>query len=163
MWKKVALSAAAVTTLAGATYGVSQLDTVSAQGGLEAGQDSLVQRLVERFNLDETEVREFFTEHREERQEQRHQRAQERLDEAVENGTLTTDQRDALEEKHQEMQDLREANKDEWRELSADEKHELREQHHEQMEAWAEENGIELSLFKFGQKGGQPGGRHLSQ
>lgn len=163
MWKKVALSAAAVTTIAGVTYGAGAFNKVAAQEGPGAGQDSLVQRLAERFGLDQSEVQEFFEEERQLRMEQHHQMMRKRLDEAVTDGKLTEEQRAAIEAKHQELKADREALQESWDDMTQEERKTLKEEHRAEMEAWAEENGIEFSLFKFGGPGHRGGNQGLGQ
>lgn len=79
----------------------------------------IVDKLVERFNLNEDEVVGVFDEAREERQQQMEEqwrtRMEERLDEAVSDGVLTTDQKQALLDKQTEMQEKHQQLREEWR------------------------------------------------
>jgi len=91
----------------------------------------IIQKLVERFNLNTEEVQQVFDEVREERQEQGRARFEERLNQAVSDGRITEAQKEAILAKHAEMQ-ANQAN------------------HRQEMQAWAEENGIDWPLFLGG-------------
>lgn len=117
------IAALAVTLTAGATV-----------SNAFAQESSRVQEFSERFNLDQSEVEQYFEEKRAEKQQMKQERKSQKLDALVENGTLTQEQREALEAKliehHEEVRAL-----------------------HEELKTWAEENGIDLIAIK-GHKGG---------
>ena len=110
---------------------------------------SLIQKLVDRFGLKADEVQEVFDEHQEERRAEHQVRFEERLAEAVADGTLTEAQKEAILAKKAEMM----ANHEEMKDLSREERREVMDQHREEMEAWAGENGIDMKEF-FGFMGG---------
>jgi hypothetical protein len=94
-----------------------------------------VQKLVEKFNLNEDEVKTFFEEERQEHQqameqnrEEKQQNQEERLNQAVEDGVITEEQKEALQNKQEEMRQ---------------EQEQERKQHQEEMQAWFEEQGID--------------------
>jgi len=104
---------------------------------------TIVQRLAERFHLNSDEVGQVFAEAREERGRLGQERFEERLEEAVAGGQITTEQKEALMAKKAEMQANRE---------------QLRESHRKEMEAWAKDNNIDLSLLGPIGRGGRGGG-----
>lgn len=122
---------------------VSVLGINSVQANGEGNYPPIVQRLVERFNLDQGEVEQVFDEAREQRRAEMQNRFQERLDQAVTDGQITEEQKQAISAKKAEMQ----ANREEMKDLSFEEIKELRETHRQEMEAWAEENGIDLTIM----------------
>lgn len=85
----------------------------------------VVDKLVERFNLNKDEVIGVFDEVRQEKQQQMLTAMGERLDEAVNDGVITTEQKQALLNKHQEM----------W---------EKQNQLREEMQTWMEQSGIDF-------------------
>ena len=103
----------------------------------------VIQRLIEKFNLDGEEVEEIFTEAREERQNQMQARFGERLGELVEEGQLTEEQKQAILAKKEAMRQ----ESQNWQGLAPEEKREQMEQHREEMQTWAESEGIDLSLM----------------
>ncbi|MBU1130383.1 hypothetical protein KKE45_03650 [Patescibacteria group bacterium] len=99
----------------------------------------LIQKLIDRFNLNGDEVKQVFDEHRQERHQQMKVRFEERLDQAVSEGKITQEQKEAFLAKKDEFM----AN------CNGDKK-----QHQEEMRTWTEENGIDLELFRaFGNRG----------
>ncbi len=108
----------------------------------------LIDKLIERFNLDRQEVEQFFEEIHEERMEQAQVYFDGRLDELVEQGKLTEEQKQLIIAKKEEMCQKMEQMK----QLSPEERREAMEQHREEMKTWAEENGIELN-YVFGHNG----------
>jgi phosphoketolase len=103
----------------------------------------MIQKIAETFNLDPEEIENMFDQDREERQE-------EHLEAMVEEGTLTQEQRDLLEAKHEEMRDARDKIRNS--ELTQEERHEAMQEIHEEMETWAQETGIDLP--HLGPRGG---------
>ena len=112
----------------------------------ESSTHPLVQKLVDRFSLNEEEVKTVFEESRQEHQAQRQASYEANLDQAVEAGILTQDQKNALLEKKSELR----ADRGQFKDLSSEEKQEERELRQDQMQSWAESNGIDLeALHEF--------------
>lgn len=93
----------------------------------------------EKFGLNEDEVGQYMNEqreeHRTEMQAQASKRQQERLQEAVDAGVITQEQANALTAKREENRQQRE---------------QARSEHQAEMQAWAEQNGIDLdALHEF--------------
>ena len=121
------------------------------------GPESLIQRLVERFGLDQGEVEEVFSQHREEKMSQRQARFEERIDQAVEGGRLTQAQKEAILAKKEELKQACSSVEG----LSWEERARLREEHQQEMEQWAQDNGLSLpELFGLGFG---PGGPRVSR
>ena len=104
----------------------------------------VIERLAERFELNEDEVQAVFDAVRDEKRVEMQVRFEEKLGELVSNGTLTEEQKQAFLNKKEEMR----SEKGEYRDLSYEEKMELKESHNAEMQSWAEENGIDLSQIK---------------
>jgi hypothetical protein len=105
-------------------------------------------RIAEHFNLNQDEVGEFILEMRQEKQAERKEQHQEHISSLIEQGVLTQAQADLLETYHQEMMAKKEANLEEWQNMSRDEKKAYMEEKRQEKQQWAEENGIDLSLLK---------------
>jgi len=103
----------------------------------------IAQRIAERFNLSESEVQEVFTEAREERRQEMEVRFEERLNELVNAGEITEEQKGLVLAKKVEMQEKREELKD----LSWEERKEALKELRQEMREWTEENGIDLRGF----------------
>jgi hypothetical protein len=150
----VALGIIAVATLSSVTLASAQ--------GLDSERDTLISKIASKFGLNETEVKETFEEFRFEHSEERHQRMEERLEErlnqAVDNGNLTEDQRFAMLEKHEEL----EGKFDDLYDLSPEDMREARADIHEEMEAWAQENDIDMEkIGQFERRLHQKGGKFM--
>lgn len=113
-----------VLTAALAITGVVIMGAAAVSAQDNEAAPSIVQRLAERFGLNHEEVQSVFDELHEERM-QRHQIIiEERLDQAVADGVITDAQKEALLAKKAEIR-------------------EKRDQHHEEMQAWMDEQGID--------------------
>lgn len=149
---KTLLSAGVVTAVAAGTFaGVS---AVNAHGD-GTNKDELIDRIAADAGVDRTTIEASFEAHREEMKAERETARAERLDGLVADGTLTQEQRDALEAKFSEMQDAKEALRDQ--DLTREEMHQQMEQTRDEFEAWAEEQGIDLDAIK--PEGGRGHGR----
>jgi|SRR3989344_5415013 len=88
-----------------------------------------IEKLVERFNLNESDVQTFFDEQRVEHHQAMLQNREERLNQAVSDGVITEAQKEALTNKWEEMQQERQL-------------------HREEMQKWFEEQGIDTEVLR---------------
>ncbi len=121
-----------------AVAGVVGLSSLGVVGMVSAddsstGRESLISKLAEKFGVSQDEVQSVFDENREEMQAEREAEASERLQGLVDDGTITAEQKTAIEAKKDEMQTARENQKTE-------------------LEAWADEQGVDLHLLRGGIK-----------
>lgn len=124
--------------------GAVAIDNASAHGfGGGEGRDSFIQSLVEKFNLNEDEVDSFLEEQRAARQEERKTEREEHLNQLVSEGKLTEDQKSALIEKMEENQAEREANREEFQNMTREERRAQRQEHRDEMDQWFEDQGID--------------------
>lgn len=136
------LVAGLVTTVAvGSLLGIG---TASAQS--TTGQTSVVDKMVEKFNLNRDDVQTVFEEVHDERHAEMEAKRAERLASLVEDGTLTQEQADALQAKHDEMEALRESWRDEG--LTSDEIRQNMQDVRDGFKTWAEEQGIDLDNIR---------------
>lgn len=115
----------------------------------------VVQKIADKFNLNVTEVQQVFDEERDVRRADRYAHFAERLNDFVAEGQLTEEQKEAILERHESMQDEMESLKN----LSPEERRERMQALHEENRKWAEENGINTENFgpfkmKFGMREG---------
>lgn len=143
MKNKVIIPAALV--LAIVTLAAYRTATVYAQGSNNK-YPPVLEKLVERFDLNEEEVRVVFDQVREEHQQEMQEQFTQRLDQAVADGKITVAQKELILAKHEELKGGKE-NWEDWHSLSPEERKEMGQKRHEELEAWAESNGIDLSLF----------------
>ncbi|GAB6275395.1 MAG: hypothetical protein STSR0004_22620 [Peptococcaceae bacterium] len=142
---------ACVSVLLGA-YGLS---AIAAETQTDYNFPPVIQKLVEKFNLDPAEVNGVLQEDRKEREAKREAMIEERLDQEVKEGTITEKQKEAILAKMKEMQEKLEVLKG----LSPEERHEAMQQLREDTTAWAKENSIDAKWLLMGpRKGFGPGG-----
>lgn len=100
----------------------------------------LVQKIIEKFGLNEEEVSKVVEEYRSENQGNR-------LDEAVANGKITSEQKDKILAK---MEELQKENLN-FQDMTQEERRTQMETHRAELEKWAEDNGIDASyIMGFG-------------
>lgn len=145
------------------TIGVGSLATANIVGA-ESGttstdnpQSSLIEKIASTFNIDKSKLQTLFDEDREARETEREQQQAERLQALVDDGTITSAQKTAIEKKIAEMKSEREAERDSMKDLSDEEREAKMEEKRTALETWAKEEGLDLSKLK-GILGGGPGG-----
>lgn len=150
------LTAVGLSTVAG-------VGMASAESGASGNTDpmsGLVQKIATRFNLNQDDVQKVFDEDRQTRETEHQQKQAERLQKLVDNGTITSAQKTAIEAKLKELKAERDAHKAEFKDLNAEQRKAAMERKKTELEAWAKEQGIDLSqlqgIFMGGHRG--PGG-----
>jgi polyhydroxyalkanoate synthesis regulator phasin len=147
----------AITLTAGIIALTAISTPVSAHESREDHRQTLMQKLVERFNLNLDEVKTFFEGIRQERQAERQAKFEEKLTSEVEAGNITEDQKTLIQQKHEELKADKEAKREEFQNLTREERREKMRQHREEMREWAEANGIDLKhLMGPGKEGYGP-------
>lgn len=141
--KKIFLAAVAFAAVGAGALGVGT--SFAAEDGEKRGSfNGLAEAIATHFELDVEEVREFMKDHRQEVQTEHRERHEERRDahfaKLVEDGKLTQTQADALEAKMEEMKMFGESLKD----MELEERRDAMKEQREAMDAWAEEQGIDL-------------------
>lgn len=136
--------------------------TLAAAGQIKADEQgnssSLIQKLVEKFNLNKEEVQAVFNEEREERQAENQTRFENRLTQAVTDGKLTEEQKQKILAKHAELQAQMEAERQSAEGLTPEQRREAAKERHEALKTWAEENGIEVDWLEGRHQGKGPRG-----
>lgn len=141
MNKKILIPALIISLAGFSVYGVNQASATDT-----TGFTSIVQRLSQKFNLNQDEIRTVFEEERAERQTQMVSQFEDRLSQDVSNGKITEAQKQAIIAKHNEIREQY-TKPDNWQELSRDQRQSLMQEKRTQLENWAKENGIDTSYF----------------
>lgn len=123
------------------------------------GQQGLVDKIASQFNLNKDDVQKVFDDNRAEHEAERQAKASERLQSLVDDGTITAEQKSAIETKMAELKSKREANREEFKNLSEDERKAKMDEKRTELEAWATEQGLDLTKLK-GIFGGHHGPGH---
>ena len=157
MNKKILLTAAALTIIGGSVFTASKVSAETATASLNP-MSTLVQKISDRFGLNKDEVQEVFDEVHAERYAEMEQRYEDRLTQLVADGTITDAQKQLILEKHNDLREEHEANKDSFIDKTPEERRAAFERTRSELEDWAEQNGIDIKyLMPFG--GGR--GHHM--
>lgn len=130
------------------TFGI--LDVHFASADNSSPHDNIVQKIAEKFGLNQNDVQAVFDQVRQERQAERESKFEVKLSQAVTDGKITEEQKNLILNKHEELQSQREQNKEEWMSLSPEERKTQMEQRRTQLQNWAEQNGIDINYLFSG-------------
>ncbi|MBU1177976.1 hypothetical protein KJ903_02045 [Patescibacteria group bacterium] len=145
--RKITAAAFAIGALA-LMVGVYGIGTTYAQDN--DAHISLIQKLASKFGVEESEVQAVFDEHQQEMQTERQAEFSNKLDEAVEAEEITSGQKQAILDKHEEMKNRHKELKD----LDPEERQAQMRELRKEMRDWAEENGIDMrDIAPKGEKG----------
>lgn len=110
----------------------------------------VVGRLVEKFNLNRSEVEKELEDFRVQRQKDHHEemeaRFEDRLNEALEEGEITAAQKENILEKHEEIEEKMQ----ETRDLAWEERREKRNEIREEMQTWIQNQDLDLDFLRLG-------------
>lgn len=144
MSKKTILSFVAFTIVAASVAGIS----VYASEALGNGRNGdLVQKIAQKLGVDETKVQKAFDEVYQERRQEMESRFEESLTTAISEGKITEEQKSLILKKHEEISLARQSDMESMKDKAPEERRQAMQKEREEMEAWAKENGIDMSLF----------------
>jgi hypothetical protein len=123
-----------VVAAAAATIGLAGIGSGIAFAQTDASADGIVQRIAQKFNLSQDEVKAVFEEERAAQQAERQAEITERLDQAVKDGKITADQKTVIENKLKEIRTSHESE-------------------HDALDAWAKQNNIDTKYLRIGKHG----------
>ena len=148
---KKALLATGATTIVGlASFGA--VASAATSGNANSG-DTLVDKIATKFNLNKSDVQAVFDEDRQAHQAKMDQKMEDRLNQAVKDGKITSDQKDQILAKHKEIQAYMESLKDK----TPEERRTLMKSKMDEMRQWAEDNGLSDYMMMRGHGPGGPG------
>lgn len=143
---KKTMALAGVTTAAigvAGLAGLAGISIVSAQDNLDS-YPTIIQNLAEKFGLNPSDVEQVF-------EDTRIEQRNAHLDQLVEDGKITEDQKNLIIEKmdemHEKMEEIRNAS------MTSQERREAIKELRDEMEQWADDNGIDVPIMGFGRSG----------
>jgi flagellar biosynthesis GTPase FlhF len=119
--------------------------SVNAQG-LRNNNGGIIQRIAEHFGLDQSEVAGVFQEYRAQRQTEMAAKFTENLDQLLAAGKITEAQKQAILAKHEELQN----NREDLINASPEDRRAAMQKNREQMQAWAQSQGLDLGQLRIG-------------
>lgn len=143
MKQYITVSVIAIAVVGAGLFGVSHVSAQDADS-----HDTLVQKIAQKFNLNQEEVKAVFDEHRTERVKIKHEKMDERLNQLVSEGEITEEQKVLIQNKLNEQHAKLKANMESLKDVSREERREAFQKEHEALRAWAMENNIDLSLVR---------------
>lgn len=111
-------------------------------------QDSLVSKIATKFNVNKDDVQKLFDEERAARQAEHEKEVSDRLQKLVDAGTITADQKTAIEAKLKELKASREAERENMKNLTEEERKAKMDAKRTELENWAKEQGLDLSKLR---------------
>lgn len=150
--KKSLLIAGAITAIGSA--GVLGTAAVSAAADTTSS-GSLVDKIAQKFNLNKADVQAVFDQNRADHEAQRQANVKTKLDQAVKDGKLTSDQETKILDKLKELQSQRDANHDDMKDKTPAERKAAMDAKKAETEQWAKDNNIPTDFLKFVRPGGR--------
>ena len=131
---------------------VPSVAQVYASDNTNTQTQSILSRIMSRFNLNKDDVQDLVTQHRVERQSLNQDRMTKRLDDAVKAGVITEAQKQAILEKTNAFRN--EVRNTDVLSMNPQERRAKMQAHREEMRKWAEENGIDVDSLLLRNGGG---------
>jgi hypothetical protein len=152
MSKRVVIPALALVI--GLVFAINQVSAY----GFGPHNEAMVAKFAEAFGKSEEEVLAVFDQLHEERELEMQSAFETGLNEAVASGEINEEQKQLILDKHAEMRLTHEEMREEQEHLTPDDWRATRQAAHDEMEVWAEENGIDISWIMgrgpdFGRRG----------
>lgn len=147
MNKKVVLPFLALGVLAFGTL-ISQNYALAAEN--VNPETTIVEKIATKFDLNKNEVQKVFDEQKIEMQAQMQAKNEERLTILVSEGKITEAQRTLILNKHKELHESRQSDRDALKELTPEEKKAKMEAKRTELNTWAKENGIDPDFLFLG-------------
>ena len=148
--KQIILPALALVAAGIVLLGLPQ--QANAQGPGEEIQ-TLIQKLATKFGLKQADVQTVFDEHRNEMNTKREGNYEARMTQLVKNGKITEAQKQLILTKHKELEAKREANKDSYKNMTAEQRKAAMDKERTDLEAWAKQNNIDVKYLFGGEMG----------
>ncbi len=145
----MAIKKSLFVTGAVATIGLASLSGAALVAAESANPgDTLAQKIAQKFNLNEAEVKAVIQENREEHKQEHKQQIEEELTQAVSDGKITEEQKTKLLAKLEEMHKNRQENKDELKDMTKGERRQQMETKKAEMKQWLKDNGIPEDIME---------------
>lgn len=141
MNKKLVIPVVAFGVLAASLVAATQ---ISAQE--TPAMQTIVQKIAQKFGLNETDVQGVFDEFSTEKKAQMQAMLEQKLTQAVTDGKITEPQKQAILTKFSEMKNQK-LDLQNWKNKTVEEKRAAMEAKHAEMEKWATQNGLSWTMF----------------
>ncbi len=113
-----------------------------------SGDTTLVDKIATTFHLNKNDVQKVFDEDRASHEAEHQAKVSERLQAMVDKGTITAEQKTAIEAKLQALKTEREANRDAFKDMTNSERKAKMDAMRTDLESWAKDQGLDLSKLR---------------
>ena len=141
---------ALVITLLGAGTVVTTQSFAQSTTNTDSPVTSLVKAIAQKFNLQESDVQAVFDSHRSEMETKRQENVDSKLSQMVTDGKITDAQKQLILAKLKELEANKQSNMEKFKSMTPEERKAVMEKERADLEAWAKQNNIDLSILKFG-------------
>ncbi|MFZ2154245.1 MAG: hypothetical protein WAV16_03375 [Candidatus Moraniibacteriota bacterium] len=141
--KKIIIPIVALSVLLGS--GVWGINNIYANE--DNPQNSIIEKIAQKFNLNKDEVQKVFDEERGEREKKMEENFNARLDEAISKGNLTEAKKALILEKRAQLQSEFQSNREANKNLSHEDREAKFKANREALEKWATDNGIDIKYL----------------
>lgn len=124
------------------------MHTVSA--ATVSGQQSLIDKIASKFNLNKNDVQAVFDQAHTEREAQHKEDLTNRLEQAVKDGSITEDQKTKILDKFDELDKQREAERTAFQDMTPAQRRAAMEKHRKELKQWAKDNGVPAKYLPIG-------------
>ena len=142
MKKELTVTAVALAVAGVGFFGISQSFAQDA-----AESDTIVQKMVARFNLNQADVQKVFDEHRSGKIAKYRAGMEEHLSRLVTEGKLTEEQKKLLSDKMNQMHESKRTQKERFKNLTPVQKREQMDSKRQEFDLWLKQNGIDPSVI----------------
>ncbi len=152
MNKTITLSVAALIISLTAVFG-----TAAYAQSNQSGNTSMAQKLSEKLGIEESKVQTAFDAVREDRHEEMEGKLMERLNQAVAEGKLTEAQKKLVIERHEALEEKHMSEREQVQSMTQEERRTFMQGRRDEMQQWAEKNGIDFEnvMPQQGRQGGR--------
>lgn len=155
--KRSLLAAGVVSSVAFASLAGAGAVSAATNTPATDGPTALIDKIAQKFNLNRDEVKAVFDEEHQTREAEHEKKVEERLNQAVTDGKITSEQKDKIIAKLDELRSTREANREAMKDKTDEERKAAMKSERAALEKWATDNGVPMEYLRMG---GMRGGPH---
>lgn len=142
-----------------ASLGIATVVGVGVAGAQTSSGQTLADKIATKFNLDKNQVQQVIDQDHADHRAQMDQRFEDRLNQAVTDKKITSEQKDKILAKHKELEAQRQADRDALKDKTPAERKAAFDQKKAELEQWAKDNNVPLEYLMPG-RGGHGMGMH---
>lgn len=143
--KKIFLSALGLLLVGSALISVNAVNAVNAQNNITV--PDIVQRIAQRFNLNQSDVQKVFDEAHQEKRTQMQTKLEDRLNQAIKDGKITEAQKTAILNKLQEQKNNK-PSIEQFKNQTPEQRKQAMQQKKTEFENWVKQNGLTLQTLQ---------------